>query len=88
MRVKKVYCRGDQKVNCPKGKKGHPGVLVVRRFCQSKICRRKAKEAVGFLLYNPKNCVFSADEQCSPLQSKSQKEVYRQSEIRPFGRIF
>ena len=23
-------CRGEQKVNCPKGKRGHPGVLLVR----------------------------------------------------------
>ena len=22
--------RGEQKVNCPKGKRGHPGVLLVR----------------------------------------------------------
>ena len=41
--------------------------MVVRRICQSKICRRKT-ETPSFSREKSENLRFSADEQCSPLQ--------------------
>ena len=69
-------CRGEQKVNCPKGKRGHPGVLLVRAVTYYDFAESQC-EYVRYMFRAVNNRPYNVSHSASVGEGQDPPLVYR-----------